>query len=48
MGNFIQASMQIPGGKLATNNDLYIEFESKKTEEGQINPDYCRILFYFI
>lgn len=46
MGNFIQASMQVPGEKLGLNNDLFLEFESKKTEDGKINPDYCRILFY--
>lgn len=46
VGSFIQASMQLPGEKLGLNNDLYIDFESKKTEDGKINPDYCRILFY--
>lgn len=44
--NFIQANLLIPGEKLSLNNDLYLDFESKKTEDGKINPDYCRILFY--
>src|SRR5699024_10101587 len=44
--SFIYASLQIPGEKLHLNNDLQLEFESKKTEDGKINPDYCRILFY--
>src|SRR5699024_2285117 len=45
-GSFIQASLVVPGIKLALNNDIYIEFESKKTEDGKINPEFCRILFY--
>lgn len=45
-GSFIQASLVVPGEKLALNNDIYIEFESKKTENGKINPEFCRILFY--
>lgn len=44
--NFIQASMLIPGGKLKLNKDLKLEFEGSKTKEGDINPDYCRIVFY--
>lgn len=46
VGSFIQANLVIPGEKLALNNDLFIEFESKKTEGGKINPEFCRILFY--
>ncbi len=46
LGNFIQASLVIPGEKLALNNDIYLECESKKTEDGKINPEFCRILFY--
>lgn len=44
--HFIQASIQMPGEKLHLNNDLHIEFESQKTEEGKINTDFCRIIFY--
>lgn len=44
--NFLQASLQIPGEKLALNMDLQLEFEGKKTESGKIDPAYCRILFY--
>lgn len=44
--NFIQANLHIPGGKLGLNEDLFLEFESKKTDDGKINPDYCRIIFY--
>ncbi|MBR3121598.1 hypothetical protein [Oceanobacillus profundus] len=42
----IQASLQIPAEKLGLVNDLELEFESRKTEDGKVNPDYCRILFY--
>lgn len=44
--HFIQAALQIPGEPLNLNGDLYMDFESKKTEDGQIDPDYCRILFF--
>lgn len=46
VGSFIQASLVVPGEKLFLNKDIYIEFESKKTEDGKINPEFCRILFY--
>nr|GGG69129.1 hypothetical protein GCM10011398_11400 [Virgibacillus oceani] len=44
--NFIQASLQFPGEKLGLNGDMQLDFEGKKTETGEINPDFCRILFY--
>lgn len=44
--DFIQASLFIPGEKVNLNNDLYLDFEGNKTEDGEINPDFCRILFY--
>lgn len=44
--HFIYTSFQIPGEKLHLNDDLRLEFTSKKTEDGKINPNYCRILFY--
>lgn len=44
--NFIQASIQIPGEKFGLNKEMFVEFESKKLEDGKIDPDYCRILFY--
>lgn len=46
VNNFVQASLQIPGEKLGLNNDLELEFEGKKTDKGEINPDFCRIIFY--
>ncbi|MFC4023168.1 hypothetical protein ACFOUV_04960 [Oceanobacillus longus] len=44
--NFIQASLQIPAEKWGLNKDMELEFESRKTADGKIDPDYCRILFY--
>lgn len=44
--HFIYASLQLPGERLQLNKDLQLDFESKKTKEGKINPDYCRIIFY--
>lgn len=44
--HFIYASLLLPGEKLNLNSDLQLEFESKKTKDGKINPNFCRILFY--
>lgn len=41
----IQASLQIPAERLGLVKDLELEFEGKKKNNGEINPDYCRILF---
>src|SRR5699024_9386571 len=41
-----QASLQIPGEKLALNSDLHLDIEGEKTENGMVNPNHCRILFY--
>lgn len=42
----VQAAIQIPAERLGLLKDMELEFEGKKNEEGEINPDYCRILFY--
>ncbi|GEM_PF-1618291 len=42
----IQASLQIPAKRLGLVKDLELEFEGKKNKNGEVNPDYCRILFY--
>lgn len=44
--HFIQASIQVPGEQIGLNGDLFMDFESQKTEDGKINADYCRILFF--
>ncbi|MCF3942449.1 hypothetical protein [Oceanobacillus alkalisoli] len=44
--SFIQAMLQIPAERLGLVKDLVIEFEGKKNKDGEVNPDYCRILFY--
>lgn len=44
--HFIQASIQVPGDQIGLNGDLFMDFESQKTEDGKINADYCRILFF--
>ncbi|MFA1818587.1 hypothetical protein ACDX78_00070 [Virgibacillus oceani] len=43
---FLHISMQIPGEKLGLLKDISLEFESRKTDSGEINPEHCRILFY--
>ncbi len=44
--NSLQASLQIPAEKLGLPNDMQLDFEGKRTEDGKINPDFCRIIFY--
>lgn len=44
--HFIQANLQIPGERLELTNDIELEFEGNKTSNGEINPDYCRVVFY--
>lgn len=43
---FVQAALQLPAERLGLVNDLALEFEGKKNEDGEIDPDYCRIIFY--
>lgn len=42
----LQANIHIPAERLGLVKDLELEFEGQKTENGEINPDFCRILFY--
>ncbi|MBP1968118.1 hypothetical protein J2Z83_000210 [Virgibacillus natechei] len=44
--HLLQANLQIPGERLGLPKDLELNFEGRKTEKGEINPDHCRILFY--
>ena len=43
--HFIHATLQMPGAKFALNKDLFMQFEGKKTDNGQLDPNHCRILF---
>lgn len=43
--NFIQAYLQIPGNKMGLKGDAELLFEGKKTTNGELDPDHCRILF---
>ncbi|MBC5635945.1 hypothetical protein H8S33_03795 [Ornithinibacillus sp. BX22] len=42
----IQANLLLPGGRIGLDSDIALNFEGKKTEAGEINPDYCRIVFF--
>jgi antitoxin component of RelBE/YafQ-DinJ toxin-antitoxin module len=44
--NFIQVNFNFPGEVLGLKNDLNLELTSKKSKEGTIDPDFCRIYFY--
>lgn len=42
---FVQANIQIPSQKLGLSKDIDLHFEGKKTADGNIDPEYCRIIF---
>ncbi|MEK4301863.1 hypothetical protein MKY30_21145 [Oceanobacillus sp. FSL W8-0428] len=42
---FVQANIQIPSQKLGLSKDINLHFEGKKTADGNIDPEYCRIIF---
>lgn len=41
----LQAQLYIPGNPFALNDDIFMKFESKKSDNEQIDADYCRIIF---
>lgn len=41
----LQAQLYIPGNPFSLNDDIFMKFESKKTDNEQIDADYCRIMF---
>src|SRR5688500_6197126 len=45
INNALQASCMLPGEKLSLNQDVYMQFEGKKDKNGNIDSDFCRILF---
>src|SRR5690625_1442143 len=44
--HFIYGNLVLPGEKLQLNSDLYMQFQSKKTDEGQVDVNHCRILYF--
>ncbi|GGP12333.1 hypothetical protein [Oceanobacillus neutriphilus] len=42
---FVQVNIQIPSQKLGLSKDIDLHFEGKKTSDGNIDPEYCRIIF---
>jgi|GEM_PF-4635370 len=42
----LQMSLQFPGNILGSENDVYLDMEGRKTKEGNIDPDYCNIVFF--
>src|SRR5699024_167865 len=44
--HLIYARLQLPGEKLGLRADPELEFQGKKSENGMIDPEHCRILFY--
>lgn len=44
--HMLLASLQLPGLPLGLTNDINLEFEGSKSEDGKIDADFCRIVFY--
>ncbi|EQB36434.1 MULTISPECIES: hypothetical protein [Virgibacillus] len=43
--SFLQSHLIVPGSKLGFKNDIELNIEGRKTKQGKIDPDHCRILF---
>lgn len=39
------ATLKLPGEKFALNKDIFMQFEGRKTPEGKLDPEFCRVLF---
>ncbi|WP_053219685.1 hypothetical protein [Virgibacillus senegalensis] len=44
--NTVQFHLMLPGDHIGVKNDIQIDFEGNKDEEGKINPDFCHVVFY--
>ncbi|ASF39448.1 hypothetical protein CEH05_10040 [Halobacillus halophilus] len=42
----LQMSLQFPGNIIGSENDVYLDMAGRKTKEGNIDPDYCHIMFF--
>ncbi len=45
-GDFHHLQFSVPLNFLGLNTDLQLEWTGKKKEDGTLNPDFCRVLFY--
>ena len=42
----IQMAMQFPGDMIGATSDIQMNMEGRKTKDGEIDPDYCHIVFF--
>jgi hypothetical protein len=42
----LHLAVQLPGEFIGALNDIQMNMEGRKTKDGNIDPDYCHILFY--
>ncbi|SFK26478.1 hypothetical protein SAMN04487936_11023 [Halobacillus dabanensis] len=42
----LQLSIQLPGGIIGALSDVEMNMEGRKSKDGDIDPDFCHILFY--
>ncbi|UOQ93205.1 hypothetical protein MUO14_22955 [Halobacillus shinanisalinarum] len=46
MGQMLQLALTFPGDLLNVNKDIHLNMEGKKNKKGEIDPDYCHIMFF--
>ncbi|MGF7015909.1 hypothetical protein [Ornithinibacillus bavariensis] len=44
--NFLQAQLVIPAGKFGLSSDIELSFEGTKNKDGELNKEFCRIMFF--
>jgi ABC-type uncharacterized transport system YnjBCD ATPase subunit len=42
----LQANLIMPGKVFGMEKDIGMSFEGKRTDDGELNPDYCRVMFF--
>lgn len=45
-GQLVQLALQFPGSIIGARNDVHLNMEGHKTKNGEVDPDYCHILFF--
>ncbi|UOR12740.1 hypothetical protein [Halobacillus amylolyticus] len=45
-GQMLQLALTFPGDLLNVSKDIHVNMEGKQNSEGEIDPDYCHIMFF--
>lgn len=46
MNQLVHTVLQLPGEPLGLNKDIQVEFSSRRKENGELDAEFCRVLFY--